>query len=259
MLAVLTAESAVLVTAAVLKNPPPVLDSTFALPIAPTTCTWTPDNGTLIVAHKNTLLRCSALSSNIIFTLPDASDPISHMVYLEKGATVLCSSSTTIYAIHKLTTTAEHVQSIQTHQTPIVGLSLSNDGTLLASASNDAVHIHNIAKSTPVHTVLRALPLKRETVSTCEFHPHFRTRLLIGIGRQLVLYDTSRPSGPIRTYSTEEVETEMISCSPFSKTLVAVANKRGNVALIDLEKERRYVYAFPRLTQPLTTFPASWH
>lgn len=75
--------------------------------------------------------------------------------------------------------------------------------------------------------------------STFDFH--LRTRLLVASGKQLIIFDTTRPSGPIKTVQLNESATgEVIpaACSPFSKTLVAVATTGGFLGLVDLEKEK---------------------
>lgn len=68
-----------------------------------------------------------------------------------------------------------------------------------------------------------------------------------GIGKQLVVYDTSKPSGPIKTIAMNENcigDINAVVCSPFSKTLVACCTSGGNVGLIDLDKEKGYLFSF---------------
>jgi protein NEDD1 len=118
-------------------------------------------------------------------------------------------------------------------------LSLSNDTTLLSSTSAAAAHVHNLSLGS--HTVLKGLPLVGQSISTSAFRPQLRTRLMLGIGKQLVVYDTARLSGPINTIGlsqTNSGDITAVACSPFSKTLVAVATTGGTVGLVDLEKEK---------------------
>jgi protein NEDD1 len=58
-----------------------------------------------------------------------------------------------------------------------------------------------------------------------------------------MVYDTTRPSSPGKKIPmSEAVQGEIcaIACSPFSKSLVAVATLGGSVAMIDLDKEKGY-------------------
>ena len=85
------------------------------------------------------------------------------------------------------------------------------------------------------------------SISTCAFHPHSRTRLLVGLGSQLLVYDTTRPSGPTKVVQIDKDQKNVgpivgITCSPFSKTLVAVACSGGAIGLVDLEKEKGCVH-----------------
>lgn len=122
----------------------------------------------------------------------------------------------------------------------MTSLALSNDGSLLASTSANAVHVHNLSHGS--HTSLRGLPAAVGNITTCAFHPHTRTRLLIGAGQHLLVYDTTRPSRPIKAVAVVDErdssgEVVAIASSPFSKTLVAVACSGGLVSLLDLEKD----------------------
>lgn len=127
-------------------------------------------------------------------------------------------------------------QTFETHKGPVNSLSLSNDNTLLASTSPGAVHVHNLTLGS--HTVMRGLA--NVEISTCAFHSHSRTRLLVAAGKQLMVFDTTRPSGPMKTIITTG-DIVAVACSPFSKTLVAAATSGGFVGLIDLEKEKACV------------------
>lgn len=59
-----------------------------------------------------------------------------------------------------------------------------------------------------------------------------------------MVYDTTRPSGPLKTIPMNDATTGdivSVACSPFSKTLVAVASAGGSVGLVDLDKDKAYV------------------
>ena len=164
-------------------------------------------------------------------------------------------------------------QIFETQKASITSLSISNDNTLLASTSANAVHVHNLTLGS--HSVLRGLTVGSQDIdiNTSAFHPHCRTRLLVATGKHIMIYDTTRPSVPMKTIALGEAATgtiTAIACSPFSKTLIAAATSGGFVGLIDLEKEKAYVprcillfivllYLLPRLFRtlnvkvPLTT------
>jgi protein NEDD1 len=127
---------------------------------------------------------------------------------------------------------------------PTHALSFSHDSTLLTVASPGAVVVHNLALGT--QTALRGLPGR---VAVCTFHVHSRVRLLLGIGHKLVIYDITRASGPSRVTSIGDGragDVVAVACSPYSKTLLAVACGGGYVALVDLDKELRYIYIYAR-------------
>jgi len=61
----------------------------------------------------------------------------------------------------------------------------------------------------------------------------------------VVIYDTTKPSGPIKAITLDaSMGGDIVSlvCSPFSKTLCAVATGSGHIALIDIEKDKSFVY-----------------
>jgi len=118
---------------------------------------------------------------------------------------------------------------------------MSNDGTLLASVSASAVLVHNLALSS--HTQLKGLPSPdANPVTCCLFHQHSRTRLLLGIGRDIFAYDATRPGSPLKTVRIPGGgDIVGVTASPFSKTLVAAATSNGGVALVDLDKDNGYV------------------
>ncbi|KAG6885299.1 hypothetical protein C0993_003460 [Termitomyces sp. T159_Od127] len=63
-----------------------------------------------------------------------------------------------------------------------------------------------------------------------------------------------RPSAPLKTITLNEASGDIVTvaCSPFSKTLVAVATSSGYVGLIDLEKEKG-LFRTMNVKVPLTT------
>jgi protein NEDD1 len=76
---------------------------------------------------------------------------------------------------------------------------------------------------------------------TCTFSPHLRTRLIVGFGNTVYVYDITRPSNPMKTICFGDAtlgDIVAVACSPFSKTLVATACSGGTIGLIDFDKEK---------------------
>jgi protein NEDD1 len=213
----------------------------------PTTSTWSPDGSSFYLASKHSISRYDASGSLIKTVYDDAAcAPIHAVLAKDKGTLIFAAGA----AVHTLehsaspSSSSKIVHSLAPHPdpdsgAPVLALSLSNDSTLLAAASPRAVLVHNL--SLGAHTVLRGLP-PGAPVSACVFHPHSRIRLFLGIARELVVYDISRPSGPSRVIPMGDVAEGSIvavACSPYSKTLLAVACACGYVALVDLDREKK--------------------
>lgn len=240
MLAIAASDSLSVLDPATLKQAPSSVPSCIALIAPPTASSWSSDNAFLFLASSQTIHKYDAsLNSLRDIYSPTESDVIESMVCKDKGSLIF-SAGHKIHTLEHGSTNPKISQTFESHKTPINSLSLSNDASLLASSSAGAAHVHNLSLGS--HTVLRGLPLNGHTITTCAFHPHSRTRLLLGIGKQLVVYDTTRPSGPLKSIALNDATSGdiiAVACSPFSKTLVAVASSGGNVGLVDLDKEKR--------------------
>ncbi|TCD63537.1 hypothetical protein EIP91_005307 [Steccherinum ochraceum] len=208
---------------------------------SPTALVWSQDNSVLFVSHSSGIQKLDS-QGNALSTICEPSEPPTTLLVKDKGNTLVYSFANEVFLVdiasgqvaHKLTTT---------HKSPISSLTLSSDGTLLASISPETAQVHNLSLGT--NTSLRGLPISAGPVTACAFHPHTRTRLLLGIGNLLAIYETTRPSGPARVVTMEKEKDGMavgkvvaITSSPFSKSLVAVAFSGGVVGLVDLEKEK---------------------
>ena len=171
------------------------------------------------------------------------SDDIGSLAVKDKDTLILSMRSAVHIVEHSssASSTTRIAQTLPVHpdlEEPVHALSLSHDGTLLAVGSVGAVVVHNLALGT--QTTLRKLPGR---VAVCAFHVPSRVRLLLGIGHTLVIYDITRASGPSRVTSVgggKVGDVVAVACSPYSKTLIAVACSEGYVALVDLDKELRY-------------------
>lgn len=199
--------------------------------------TWSADNTLLFVA-----------SAQAVHQYNPSTNALKEVLRLPEGQTIsklICKDKNTlIYAVAREIHTWDPASTskIASHNSPITSLSLSNDFNLLASTSSDGVHVHNLAFGS--HTVLRGL-LTTSTISASAFHPHICTRLLLGLAKQLLVYDTTRPLSPLKAIPLGDPTATAgdiiaVACSPFSKTLVAVATAGGTVGTLDLEKEKAY-------------------
>ena len=236
MLAATTTDTLSVVDIVLLKKGPSSVPSCLDLVEAPVASSWSPDNAFFYIASPRTIHKYDPTSNALreIYTV-SGSDSICSLAVKDKNTVIFSVGN----QIHKLDCNRPETESFDSHKAPVKFLSLSNDITLLASTSAGAVHIHNVASGS--HAVLRGLPAGSSDIDSILFHVHSRTRLLISIARQILVYDTARPSGPIKNIPLSESAAGDIvaaACSPFSKTLVAVATSLGFVAMIDLEKEK---------------------
>ncbi|EGN95752.1 hypothetical protein SERLA73DRAFT_76818 [Serpula lacrymans var. lacrymans S7.3] len=253
MLALITTDSLVLADPATLKHTPPSLQECETLSSRCTTSAWSQDNDHIFLSDSKHVHRYTLSESQLqkLYTAPPG-DSIHCLAAKDKGNALVVGVGSKVHTIEYGSGTGKVIQTFDSHKSTVTTLSLSNDSTLLASTSLSAVHIHNLTLSS--HTVLRGVPTSAP-IKACAFHPHTRTRLLLGTGKQLLVYDTTRPSGPIKSISLGDAtsgEIVAIACSPFSKTLVAAATSGGDVGLMDLDKEKGLI-KIVNLKIPLTS------
>ncbi|ESK91774.1 hypothetical protein Moror_10603 [Moniliophthora roreri MCA 2997] len=242
MLAVVTTDSISVVEPRALKLSPSSVSSSCQLESPAISACWSTDNSLLYLASQKSISKYQQSSNSS--EIHCSSDNISHLVVKDKS-TIVFSTENTIHFLESMSTSPKlSPQSYNSHKSAINSLSLSCDNTLLLSTSSSAAHIHNLSlnNSNPT-TILRGLP--PSPIRTAVFHPHVRTRALVGAGKQLLLYDTTRPSSPLKTFTVSTTEgngeVEVIACSTFSKTLVAVVLggvSAGTIGLVDLDKEK---------------------
>ncbi|CCM01559.1 uncharacterized protein FIBRA_03618 [Fibroporia radiculosa] len=241
MLAVAISHSLAILDHAALKRVSSSTPSTLPLDASPTAIFWSSDNSSLTLSSANNVSSYD-LSTNVLSTIylcPSGDDgPITALVSKDRGNTIVFAQGAQVRVLEAHA--RRIVQTFDAHKTLVVALALANDASLLASASAGAVHVHNLSHG--AHTVLRGLPVGAGEVRACAFHPHARTRLLVGAGATLLVYDTTRPSGPVKSITVCKEKSAgdivAISSSPFSKTLVAVACSGGFISLVDLEKDK---------------------
>jgi protein NEDD1 len=248
MLAILTTSHITITEHSVLRKGPPTLPPSSRILLSQYVASvWSPDNGSLYVATTGSITRYDTSGTFVksLWPFPDSDipvDDIGDLAVKDKGTLILSMGSAVHILEHSSSanSSTKIVQTLPAHpdSDPIHSLSLSHDGTLLAVASVGAVIVHNLALG--AQTALRGLP---GPVAACTFHVHSRVRLLLGISHNLVIYDITRASGPSRIASIgdgTDGDVVAVACSPYSKTLIAVACSGGYVALVDLDKELRY-------------------
>jgi protein NEDD1 len=254
MLAISTTSSLALLPASSLKHPPKSVKQTYTFPSAspPTAIAWSSDNASLFATSTSSLTHFTA-SGDLTAVIP-VHDGAENLLIKDKSALLFSITGTSKIHIRSVSNPEKTAQVIDTHKAPkvITSLALSNDGSLLVSTCATGVHVHNLTLNS--HTVLRGIPAG--VITTSAFHPHARTRLLLGIGAQLVVYDTTRLSGPSKVISISvdggtPGHVVDIACSPFSKTLVGVGMSGGWVGLVDLDKEKALFRVLPTYA-PLT-------
>ena len=137
----------------------------------------------LFLASSDATIHKYNPSTNSLVQIYSTADgnSISNLVAKGRGHTLVYTVAHTAHILKYSSGKITH--SFESHDSPITSLALSNDGNLLASSSASAAHVHNLDLGT--HTVLRGFPANVDT-STCVFHTHTHTRLLLAAGRRPV-------------------------------------------------------------------------
>ncbi|KAF8136675.1 hypothetical protein EV363DRAFT_1447032 [Boletus edulis] len=231
MLAIITQDGTSLIDPTSLKN------SSGSFPVSTSlecfTNAWSPDNTQLYLASSSSIKRYTP-SEALLEELYRGSDTVTCLAMKDKSSILFFAAANRVWSLDCTHSPGKVLSSLEPHKNTVTRVSVSNDGTLLASVSASAVIVHDLTQSS--HTQLKGLP-DRKPVVCCSFHQHSRTRLLLGVGRDLVVYDSMRPSSPLKTVRIPGGgDIVGVAASPFSKTLVAVATTNGDVVLVDLDK-----------------------
>jgi len=243
-LAVATTEHLLLSATASLKRMSSFLSSNPKISIPrPVAGTWSSDNSTLFLVFSDGIRKYDdrGTTEDIIFSSDE--EELQPCIVVKDNGTIISGLSNRIAVMNTTPPSSDYtvVRTIDVHTSPVTSLAISNDGTVLASTSQTTVYIHNLESGS--HTALRGLPQSSGEPSLCTFSPHFRTKLIVGSGQVLYVYDVTRPSSPVKTIplgGSANGDVVSLACSPYSKTLVAVACEGGTVHLVDLEKEKGY-------------------
>lgn len=245
MLAACTTTSLFILDATTLKKPPTSVPVTTALSQLPTATSWAADNSCLFVAGSNEIFKYNTTGYLYSSTISIPS-PVTALLSKD-GDTLIYSSGNEVSLVES--TSGQELYNLELQVQDITLLSLSKDRTLVASsATSGEVHVHSLDSEAP-HVVLGGINEKAEDgvkrsrfsgeVTALAFHAHVRTKLLLALGSRVFVYDTSQPAAPLKTILLNKLQGRLVSiaCSPFSKTLVAVASSSGSVCLVDIEKE----------------------
>lgn len=205
--------------------------------------TWSSDNSTLFLVFSDGIRKYNDRGSTVDTVFSSDEEGLQACIVAKDNGTIICALSNRIAVLGSTPLSGDYgiVKAISVHTSPVTSLAVSNDGAVLASTSQTMVYIHNLESDS--HTPLRGRPQSSEEPSLCTFSPHIRTKLIVGSGQVLHVYDITRPSSPTRTIplgSSANGDVISLACSPYSKTLVAVACEGGTVHLVDLEKEKGY-------------------
>lgn len=250
MLAVTTNENIHIADPSALRRPPPSLPPCpDRIPPGSVCSTWSPDGTSLYLAFASFINRYDAFGylMKTVYSLDDNDSTITSLIVKDKGSIIFATESLVHILEHSSsqTSSSKIVQTLSPHpdSSAVTSLSLSSDGTLLVAASATTIVTHNLSLGS--HTTLRGLKTTEDDpISTCTLHPHSRIRLFVGTGSEFIIYDVTRPNGPAKIIPLVEAgggRIVAITCSPYSKTLIAVACDNGYVGLIDLDKEHGQV------------------
>lgn len=235
MLAIITHNGTSLIDPASFKNSSSSFPASSSLECS--TSAWSPDNSQLYLANSSSIKRYTP-SECLLEDLYHGSDIVTCLAMKDKSSIIFFATANRVWSLDCTHPLGKALPSLEPHKSAVTRISVSNDGTLLASVSASAVFVHNLTLSS--HTQLKGLP-DRKSITCCLFHQHSR-RLLLTIGRDIVVYDSMRPSSPLKiVHIPGDGDIVGVSASPFSKTLVATVTSNGDVALVDLDKDNGYV------------------
>ncbi|KAF9246231.1 WD40-repeat-containing domain protein [Melanogaster broomeanus] len=250
MLAIVTQSGTCLVDPSDLKNPLSSFPVSSSLECSASA--WSPDSSQLYLANSTSIKRYTP-SESLLEEVYSGSYPVTCLAVKGETSTVFFAAANKVWSLDCALSPGKEPSSLEPHKSSLTAISISNDCTLLASVSTSAVLVHNLTLSS--YTPLRGLP-DGKPVTCCMFHQHSRTRLLLGIGREVLVYDSTRPSGPLKVIRIPGSSTGNIvamAASPFSKTLVTAVASNGDVALVDLDKDNGTILKTVTVQNSLTS------
>ena len=214
---------------------PPSPSKQTALDVEFTALTWSHDNSALYVACDGAIRKYDA-TGHFLKIVYSTKGRISSMV-MKDNQTIVFAKENAAYVLN--CETGEIATTYEEHSSEITSVSMSKDCSLLATASMSECVVVEVGLSNT--TMLQGISDNGSSTSVCAFHHHSRTRLFCCTSRIVHVFDVSKPSAPVKTVVLSSKVTGDIvaaTCSPFSKSLAAVATSDGSVCLIDLESEK---------------------
>ncbi|PPR02051.1 hypothetical protein CVT24_011150 [Panaeolus cyanescens] len=251
MFAATTVDSVCITDPTTLKKPPPSLNLTAQPPGPPTATAWSSDNSYLYLASSNTIFRYDPESHNFEELYSVASYETVQHIAVRDVDTLIFATADKVHVLD-ISSTPEISQTFDTHKDTITSISISNDGKLLSSTSASSIHVHKLSDGSL--SILQGGTIS-DDIQVSSFHLHLSTKLLVGAGKDLVIFDVAKRTAPVKTIPLSDSTIGSIvavACSPFSKSLVAVATSGGSIGLIDLEKEKS-LFRTLMVQTPLTT------
>lgn len=228
------------------SSAPPSPSKQTALDVEFSSLTWNHDNTALFVAADGTIRKYDS-SGHFNKILHTANDKICHMT-IKDASELIYTKGKEVCIVDCLT--GDVVESIEVHDMDIKAISLSNDSSLLAVASASKCIVYDLNEA-PAACLSTFDTESDSSFTACVFHTHTRSRLLLSSGQYCLVYDVSKSPSlikriPLMPSSITKITGEVVAvtCSPFSKSLVAVGCSGGLISLIDMEKEKRYVLLF---------------
>ncbi|KAJ3576856.1 hypothetical protein NP233_g130 [Leucocoprinus birnbaumii] len=255
MLSVVACDVLAIVEPPALKRSPSLLPPSCTLAEEHQNSAWAADNSALYLASARAISRYDTSSKQLTALHTIGNEHSIRCLTVKDKSTVIYGAGKHIHFLECGGQKPRLGVTLGPYQSDVLSLSLSNDSTLLGCGLANGVYVHNL--TTGAQTTLRGLPSRASQI-TCVFHPHIRTRLMVGLQDQLFTYDTTRPATPMKIIPVNDAgaSIQAVACSPFSKTLVAVAMSNGGVGLVDLDKEKG-LFRTLDLNVPLTTISFS--
>jgi protein NEDD1 len=238
MLAAATNGGITLTSPSTLKRVSSNIPTTIVLCGSPSALAWSLDRNTLFYAQGDVIHHYTADNSSNegpVYTAEPRGSTVSHVV---------CpTTSSLVYATERAVTftNASHTERCVELDSPITSLTSVYDSKYVVYTTSTTATFHNIATHTAI-SLGGLLLSKGAAIAASAAHHHSSERIVLVGGSSLFVYDINHPSAPVKTIDTSGPSPlDFVTCSPFSRTLVAVGSTSGMVQLVDLEKEKRFV------------------
>lgn len=137
---------------------------------------------------------------------------------------------------------AQHVDEGTQITGTLQSLALSNDKELLSITTESDITVYNLISNVSTPLNVRHLPA---AFGRSAFHPLRRTTLITICGKQLVVFDSNKPTSPPKVVALSPMSRVVdMAFIPSGKGLLAAANERGGVYIVDIEKDKPLVIVY---------------